>query len=172
MVIQIPGEILQHVPLLRWKLFESYQHRVARAVYSSDPTAVFIWRDTFSSQVGELDLHHLQLIQIANAIMNQLQEPANKDSLAGNFDALADCARNHFVEEEKLMFHHEYTNAKAHAKKHICLLAQLTELQQQTHRGDFPDKASFQHFFESWLVRHVLKEDGKFGLFLRGRNLP
>lgn len=171
-VIQIPGEILQHVPLLRWKLFESYQHRVARAVYSNDPTAVFIWRDTFSSQVGELDLHHLQLIQIANAIMNQLQEPANKDSLAGNFDALADCARNHFVEEEKLMFHHEYTSAKVHAKKHICLLAQLTELQQRTHRGDFPDKASFQHFFESWLVRHVLKEDGKFGLFLRGRNLP
>ena len=171
LVIQIPGEILQHVPLLRWKLFESYQQRVARAIYSGDPAAVFIWRDTFSSQVDELDVHHQQLIQIANTIMNQLQETANKDSLTGNFDALADCARNHFVKEERLMSHHDYTSANTHAQKHTCLLAQLTELQQRTHRGDIPDKASFQHFFESWLVRHVLKEDGKFGLFLRGRDL-
>ena len=170
-VLQISGEILQHVPLLRWKLLESYQRRAARVVYSGDPAAAFIWRDTFSVQVAAIDTDHRRLIAIANAIMNDLHAKAGRDLLAGDFDSLADFTRDHFAAEEKKMAQLDYPGMQTHARKHSDMFNQVTEFKQRVLAGDPPDKASFLHFFETWLVRHILNEDHKYGAFLNARGV-
>jgi hypothetical protein len=37
--------------------------------------------------------------------------------------------------------------------------------------GELPDKADFARFFESWLVRHILDEDRRYGAFLNARGV-
>ena len=37
--------------------------------------------------------------------------------------------------------------------------------------GDVPDRAGFLHFFESWLVHHILNEDRKYGEFLNAKGV-
>ena len=170
-VIQIPGAVLQDVPILRWKLLESYQQRVARVVYSGDPAAVFIWRDAFSIGVSEVDLGHQRLVAIANEIMAHLEDNADRDVLVKCFGALEDFTRNHFIAEEKNMVLQGYPGASAHRKKHAELQSQVCDYKQAALGSGTPDKAGFQYFFESWLARHILREDQKYGAFLNGKGV-
>jgi hemerythrin len=170
-VCQIPGGIVEDIPILRWKLFEAYQQRVARVVHRGDKTGFFIWRDAFSINVAHMDSHHKRLIGIGNAIIEHLREDADHDSLIKAFDALVDYTRYHFSAEEKLMALYGYPKAENHGKRHEDLVLQVVEFRKQVLFGDVPEKARFRHFFKSWLVRHILEEDRKYGAFLNAKGV-
>jgi len=170
-VIQIPGELLENVPILRWKLLESYQQRVKQVIYNGDPTQVIVWRNSFSIQVADMDNHHKRLIEIANAILDQLHIATNFDSLAMSFEALVSFSQYHFTAEEKLMDIYNYPGTDTHSKKHSDLFIQLAEYKEQVLGGNLPDKASFMSFFNSWLVSHVFDEDCKYGAFLNDKGV-
>lgn len=170
-VIQIPGALLEGVPVLRWKLFESYQQRVAQVLYESGNSNIFAWRDTFSINVAQMDNHHKRLIEIANSIMEHLQQASDHESLIKAYDALVDYTHYHFAAEEKLMTLYGYPGAETHRKKHINLFTQVAEYKERILGGDMPDKASFRLFFEAWLVRHIFNEDRKYGEFLNARGV-
>lgn len=170
-VIQIPGELLENVPILRWKLLESYQQRVKQVIYSGDPTRVIVWRDSFSIHIADMDNHHKRLIEIANAIVDQLHINSGVDSLAKSFDALVNFTEYHFAAEEKLMGLYNYPDTGTHSKKHSDLFIQLAEFKEQVLGGNLPEKTSFMSFFESWMVRHIFDEDCKYGAFLNGKGV-
>lgn len=170
-VFQIPGETLEGVPIVRWKLFESYQQRVARVVYSGDESEVFVWRDTFSINVAQMDGHHKRLIEIANAIVEHLHGDVGRGALPNALDALVDYTHYHFAAEEKLMAIYGYPIAEGHCRKHVDLMLQVAEFRERVLGGDVPDRASFLHFFKSWLVRHILDEDRKYGAFLNAKGV-
>jgi hemerythrin len=170
-VIQIPGELLAGVPIVRWKLFERYQQRVARIIYDGDRSGNFTWRDSFSIEVAQMDSHHKRLIEIGNAIMEHLHGEADRGSLAKAFAALVDYTHYHFSAEEQLMALYDYPGAQGHRNEHRDLALQVAEYQQRVLGGDVPDKAGFLRFFESWVVRHILSEDRKYGAFLNAKGV-
>ena len=169
--IQIPGNLLNDVPILRWKLFEKYQQRVARVIYGGEQIEVFTWRDTFSVQVAEMDHHHKHLIEIANAVVEHVHHDAERSALVKALDALVDYTHYHFAAEEKLMMLYDYPGAEAHAKKHGELFLQVAEYRDRVFGGDAPDRASFLHFFQSWLMRHILDEDRRYGAYLNAKGV-
>ena len=170
-VIQIPGELLTDVPVLRWKLFESYQQRVARVVHDGDRAGGFIWRDEFSIQVTQMDSHHKRLIEIANAILEHLQGEDDRQALVAAMDALVEYAQYHFAAEEKLMALYCYPGAAGHCSEHQDLFLQVAEYRDRVFAGEIPGRAGFLHFFESWMVRHILNEDRKYGAFLNAKGV-
>lgn len=170
-VIQIPGALLEDVPVLRWKLFESYQQRVGQVLYDSDDSSVFVWRDTFSINIAKMDSHHKHLIEIGNSIMENLQQASDRESLIKACEALVDYTHYHFAAEEKLMTLYGYPGAETHSKKHNDLSNQVAEYKERILGGDMPDKASFRVFFEAWLVRHIFNEDRKYGEFLNAKGV-
>ena len=170
-VVQISGELLQDVPILRWKLFESYQQRVARVIHGGNQTQRFIWRDAFSIQVAHMDQQHKRLIEIANAIAEHLHPDADRASLAQALNALVAYAHYHFATEEKLMALYHYPEAAGHCRTHGELLVQVNDYQERVLGGAVPDNASFLQFFESWLVHHILEEDRKYGAFLNAKGV-
>ena len=170
-VVQIPGTLLENIPILRWKLFEKYQQRMVHVVHGGDQMDAFIWRDTFSIQLAKMDNHHKRLFEIANAIIEHLKANADHASLVKAFDALVDYTHYHFSAEEKLMALYDYPGTNGHCKKHGKLALQVAEYRQEVIGGKVPDKASFLHFFESWMVRHILDEDRKYGAFLNTKDV-
>ncbi len=170
-VIQIPGEMLTDVPVLRWKLFESYQRRAARIVHGGASAGRFIWRDSFSIQVAQMDSHHKRLTEIASAIIEHLQGEGDRDALATAFNALVEYAQYHFAAEEKLMVLYDYPGTRGHCSEHRELSLRVAKYRERVLAGDVPDKAGFLHFFESWMVRHILSEDRKYGAFLNAKGV-
>lgn len=170
-VVQIPGEILADVPILRWKLIENYQQSAAHVVRDGDRAGAFVWRDTFSIHVAQMDDDHKRLVEIANAIVEHLRQDADRSSLARVFDALVDYTQNHFEAEERLLLLYGYPAAEGHCRIHRDLRRQVDEYVERVLGGDVPNKAGFVQFFESWMVRHILNEDRKYGAFLNAKGV-
>ena len=170
-VVQIPGKVLVDVPVVRWKLFDSYQRRMARIIHGGDSTESFTWLESFSIEVAQMDSHHKRLIEIANAIMEYLQGDVSRDPLNKALDALVNYTHYHFAAEEKLMTLYDYPGAQGHCNEHRKLILQVTEYRERVLGGDLPDKAGFLHFFESWMVGHILNEDRKYGAFLNAKGV-
>lgn len=170
-VVQIPGHILTDVPMIRWKIFENFQQRAAHLVHGDSQAEVFSWDGSFSVHVAEMDDHHKQLIEIANTIVEHLQNNSTRDSLANAFDALVDYTRYHFAAEEKLMALYHYPDTDQHAKRHKELIHHVVEYMEKILDGNIPDKAAFISFMENWLVRHLLDEDRKYGAFLNNKGV-
>jgi hemerythrin len=170
-VVQIPGELIEDVPLLRWKIFETHQQRAARIVGGDDPTETFAWRDSFSIHVAQMDAHHKRLIEIANKAMEHLYNNSEPESIANAFDALVDYTRYHFDTEEKLLALYSYPDTERQSQKHLEMIRQVIEYKERVLGGNAPNKADFLNFIENWLVRHVLDEDRKYGEFLNAKGV-
>lgn len=170
-VVQIPGKLIEDVPILRWKLLENHQQRIVRSAPSVTPASKVIWDDTISIHVARMDRHHLKLVEIANAVIENLPRDGNRKSLLSVFDALIDYARYHFEAEEKLMASYAYPGLEMHRVKHRDLLLQVSKLRDQITAGKVPNQAEFQGYFESWLISHIREDDRKYGAFLNSKGL-
>ena len=170
-VIQIPGKLIEDVPILRWKLLENHQQRSVRVSHDNRPTSKLVWTDAISIHVARMDKHHMKLIEIANAIIENLPRGGNLKSLASVFDALVDYARYHFDAEEELMASYGYPGFEEHRRKHLELLRQVAEYRDRIIPGKVPDQSAFQAFFESWLLRHIREDDHLYGVFLNSKGL-
>jgi len=170
--VQIHGDIFRNVPILRWKILESYQQRAARIVYNNEQAdGLFAWNDTFSIHIAQFDAHHKRLIEIANTISQHLQMGSDHETLANALEALVDYTRYHFAAEEKLMGIYRFPDTDAHSKRHIELTQEVIEYRDRVLGGDVPDRASFMNFMEHWLVSHLLDEDRKYGVFLNDKGV-
>ena len=168
--VQIDGDLLKNVPIIRWKILESYQHKVASVVHSGEANG-FVWSDSVAINVAEFDGHHRRLLEIANTIGQHLENMTERDSLAGALGALVEYTRYHFVAEEKLMELYSYPELVLHAKKHSELTVQVSEYVDRLLSGDVPDKPSYMNFMEHWVIRHILEEDRKYGAFLNEKGV-
>ncbi|MDD5285078.1 MAG: bacteriohemerythrin [Desulfuromonadaceae bacterium] len=164
--VQIHGDLLVNIPILRWKILENYQQRAARIVCREDQSESFTWSDACSIQVAEFDGHHQRLFDIANTIAKHLHNGSERKSLANAFESLVEYTHYHFSAEEKLMEFYGYPETDGHTRKHKDLICQVLEYRDQVLANDLPAKAGFTNFMEHWLVRHVLEEDRKYGAFL------
>lgn len=169
--VQIPGALLEGVPILRWKIFETHQQGAVRAIHSDDQTETFVWRDSFSIHVAQMDAHHKRLFEIANRIMEHLHNNSGRESLSNAFDALVDYTRYHFAAEEKLMALYGYAGADGHERRHTELIDQVAEYRERVLGDDMSARNGFPNFMEHWLVRHLLDEDRKYGAFLNDKGV-
>jgi len=165
-VIQISGELLGDVPILRWKFLEKYQQRAARLARLGGHKELYFWDDSFSIHVARMDDHHKRLFEIADAITEHLHNSSERESLSSAFDALVDYTRYHFEAEERLMVLCSYPHADEHSKRHEELIQQVVEYKEQALGGDLPGKVSFLKFMDRWMIRHILTDDRQYGEFL------
>lgn len=170
-VVQIPGNLMENVPILRWKIFEEHQQRAARIVRGEGEEATFIWQDSFAIHVARMDGHHKKLFEIADTILAHLLGGSDIGSLANAFEALVDYTRYHFVAEEKLMQLYHYPRVLQHSKMHTELISQLVEYKGNIFNGNVPDRAGFLGFMDRWMIRHIFDEDRKYGVFLNQKGV-
>jgi len=166
LAIRIPGSLIEDVPILRWKLLENHQLRSARRIHDDHPAGRMVWNDSVSIHVARMDRHHAKLLEIANAIIENLPGEGDRKALASLFDALLDYTSYHFDAEEKLMTSYGYPGFEKHRRKHRKLLRRVRDYRVRVDSGDVPDKIGFQNFFETWLIPHILEEDQPYGEFL------
>jgi hemerythrin len=169
--VQIPGELLQDVPILRLKIFEHHQQRAAHVLHEDGQTEAFIWRDAYFIKVAQMDGHHKRLFEIADTIMEHLHHLSEPESISRAIDALVNYTHYHFAAEEKLMALYRYPRADLHKNMHIELIRQVVEYKEHILGGKRPNKAEFLNFMDNWMVRHILNEDRKYGAFLNDKGV-
>jgi hemerythrin len=171
-VVQISGDLLADVPIVRWKLFEGWQKKTKQAAHRLSHKGSFItWRDTFSVRIAHMDMHHKRLIAIGNAVLENLRTDKRGGALVKAFDSLSDYVRYHFDAEEELLHLYAYPGIDSHKERHLELGQQVEKMRQRVLKGERPSEEEFKHLFESWIIHHVLGEDKAYGAYLNSKGI-
>ncbi|MDD5249820.1 MAG: ATP-binding protein [Rhodocyclaceae bacterium] len=121
----------------------------------------FVWDQRFVTGLEKVDAQHRHLVDIVNLVGDILMaRHSSEDDLQAIFTQLAEYARFHFGEEERLM--DEVGIAAPHSKRHREHHAQFIEQVVQMWRGraTMSNPAEVLHgFLASWLSFHILDED-------------
>ncbi|WP_130470572.1 bacteriohemerythrin [Candidatus Magnetaquicoccus inordinatus] len=168
---QIPGELLQEIPIVRWKLFEGYQKRALQVIHGTGEVGNFKWNNAFNVQIAEMDIHHKKLLEIANGIMEIVHANQGWGPLEKAFSSLVQYTEYHFSAEERLLQRYGYPGLEQHQKKHRLLVEQVHRYREQIKEHQGSAQIDFSQFFNQWIVRHVLNEDRSYSQFLNDKGV-
>lgn len=171
-VVQVSGDLLADVPIVRWKLFETWQRRTKHAARMLSHKGSFIsWRDSFSVRVANMDMHHKRLIEIGNAVLENLRTDRRGTALVKSVEALADYVGYHFAAEEELLTLYGFPGLAAHKERHDDLKQQVERMLKSVQAGERASEAEFKRLFEAWIIHHILGEDKAYGAFLNAKGI-
>ncbi len=122
----------------------------------------FVWDQHFTTGLERVDKQHHRLVDLINRLGESLiAENATDDAaLRSVFDQLADYARYHFSEEERLMLDWGVASRHRapHQKHHAQFVEQLSSMWNS--RGTMSNPGEVLHgFLCAWLGFHILGED-------------
>ncbi|MBF0425137.1 MAG: bacteriohemerythrin [Magnetococcales bacterium] len=169
---EIPWELLRHVPIVQWKVFETNEKRKEMLLHGEvnahDP---FRWHDAFSVDVRDLDIHHQKMFQMGAKLHTALESAAPASILREVALFLKGYAEFHFQSEEKLLFARNYPGAESHRRLHRELIATLQEMLDKMTCEEWKNGEELSRFFQGWLIDHILVEDRKYAEFLATHTL-
>ncbi len=121
----------------------------------------FVWDQRFVTGLEKVDAQHRRLVDIVNLVGDILTaQHASEDDLQTIFRQLADYARFHFADEEKLMDAAgvDPRHSTRHKEHHAQFIAQVVQMWRA--RATMSNPAEVLHgFLASWLSFHILDED-------------
>jgi diguanylate cyclase (GGDEF)-like protein/hemerythrin-like metal-binding protein len=122
----------------------------------------FVWDSNFETGLQGVDRQHRRLVELINALGESLVAGgvASAEGLRTTFDQLADYAKQHFADEERMMreLGVDPRHCEPHKRHHAEFSAQLAST--WSSRGALADPAEALHqFLRSWLGFHILGED-------------
>jgi len=121
----------------------------------------FVWNQRFVTGLDKVDEQHHHLVDVVNLVGDMLvAEHSSEDDLQTIFKQLAEYARFHFAEEERLMDEVgiDPRHNKAHREHHAQFIEQVVQMWRS--RATMGNPSEVLHgFLSSWLTFHILDED-------------
>jgi hemerythrin-like metal-binding protein len=122
----------------------------------------FVWDQRFATGIEIVDQQHHHLVDIVNEVGDLLLkgDQVSEGKLQIYFKQLADYARQHFADEERLMRETglDSRHVKGHTDHHHQFVQQVASMWRG--RGSMKNPAEVVHgFLTAWLTFHILGED-------------
>ena len=121
----------------------------------------FVWDRRFATGLETVDSQHRHLVDIVNLVGDMLAaEHSSAEDIEAIFRQLADYARFHFAEEERLMDETgvDPRHCVRHKEHHAQFIQQVVQMWRA--RPAMSNPAEVLHgFLASWLSFHILDED-------------
>ncbi|MBF0448972.1 MAG: bacteriohemerythrin [Magnetococcales bacterium] len=164
---KIPHESIRNVPIIRWKLLESYNKK-SREWFESvaGKDYLFQWNEEYSIEIEEMDDQHKRMFEMAHKV---LQAFSLGDQTVGEraLSLLVDFTQQHFEQEEALLDEYGFPEAKQHKKNHKRLLGKIKQIQKEMAGRGKRGHINLEKVMKEWVLIHILTEDRKFGQFVR-----
>ena len=169
----IPAPLLADIPVVRWKLFETYRRRM-EAVFDPRMTGLglFSWRDEYALGVADVDREHKQLFGAAEKVHELLLHCAGPVAVEKGINDLICVAANHFRSEESQLKRAGYPDLAQHRELHRELLREIHHKQSRIRDNNLNVDIEFLAFIKTWLLDHTLTADREFAPFLGSAGEP
>lgn len=117
--------------------------------------------------IEEMDNQHLMLLEVADHFKCLSdEEDVAKEQLEITLNAIIEYARYHLASEEEYLKSIEYPDLREHIKLHHKLVAKLRGHLGKFREGELTASQLF-NFMEEWVIQHIIKEDSRYGAFVR-----
>jgi hemerythrin len=127
------------------------------------------WKNDYSVNVQEIDEQHKRLIAIINRLADAMSIGKGRDVLDAVMAEMMDYTEYHFEAEEHLLLHHGYSETDEHKKAHAELVVRAKEIKDAAEQGGRKSSVDVMLFLSTWLDKHILQEDRRFGAYLKGK---
>lgn len=171
-VYNIKEQILSAIPIIHWKLFETYERRI-RKILSPELVSIpiFQWREEYNTHIKEMDEDHRELFETANRLYEEILSGRNQSVLEDTLKFLIRYTEEHFTQEEKLMEDYDFPEYEAHIKQHVRLIQEVQELQRKYAAGEIRMDMSIVNLLKDWIINHIFTEDRKYGPYLNDKGV-
>jgi hemerythrin len=172
LIYRFSRKVLLDIPIVRWKLFETYERRMEMMFDSglvSRP--IFQWRDEYRTNVREMDEHHRELFQTANRLDQAFATGEDRAIIQQTLDFLIQYAATHFTAEQSLMSEHGFPEGERHRKQHEKFMNEVLAMRSRAEAEAMQANIELVSFFKDWIINHILTEDRKYGPFLNERGI-
>lgn len=164
----IPGEVLENVPIIRWKLMEAYETRLDKSVTFEDMNNALGWLPEFATGHEGIDEDHKELFRKATALYKSLFDPGRNAHAEDLFGELLRITQTHFEAEEKLMRDFSFPALASHAERHRHILKTMSDFFAHYQRVGHTSQREISTFIKDSVMTHILSEDRKLGTYLKG----
>ncbi|MDR1228685.1 MAG: bacteriohemerythrin [Azoarcus sp.] len=123
------------------------------------------WSDEYSVGIPEIDEQHKMLFDLIDKIHVAIFEHKGTSACVSVLDELVDYTRIHFALEQSLMHMGGYPEYEEHCILHRELVAEVEAMQSKIHSGSAAISFELLHFLRTWLSKHILGEDKRYGEF-------
>ncbi|PVV19238.1 MAG: hypothetical protein B6D79_15345 [gamma proteobacterium symbiont of Ctena orbiculata] len=136
-----------------------------------DKNAAFVWDNSYTVGIAEIDRQHKALMDMANELKFELDGKRSIKTARRILKGLIDYTATHFSYEEQLMDQTNYNESKQHKKLHRKLVDDVMEYNERIEQGDEKVLGELMVFIKGWLIEHIQKTDKKFGSHLQKTGL-
>ena len=147
----IPGEAVADIPVVQWKLMETYERRLKS--YSAEIR--FQWDDSYAVGVPEIDDQHRRIFEAVGGLEAQTGE----DGMEARVERLVSLVREHLEAEERHDTDRRLDGAES-ARFHGEFLRKIEGLRRYLTIAPGEALHTMVENVKDWVVDHVLLEHG------------
>ena len=130
----------------------------------------FEWSDSYSVGVKELDDQHMQILALANNVIQAVEENKDRAEIIDIFSKIKALTTKHFHKEEELMRNTGFPDLEGHTKEHEVLMEQAKQYSRHLELGEI-NGSIFAMFLVGWVLIHIKKEDKKYTTHLNAHGI-
>ncbi len=120
------------------------------------------WRNEFETGVSEVDHEHKELVDIINALHEQIGAGAPRETVSAFLGEVFAKISAHFALEETVMRKHDYDEYADHKADHEKLLDDLRDIMDDFESGNDEDyKTALGGAVRDWFVNHFKTKDAR-----------
>ncbi len=132
---------------------------------------LFVWDDTFSVGIEEIDRQHRVLINMINEVNYNAKTNNNRHLIGRILQGLVDYTGSHFGYEEGLLERNDYDDLVNHKEKHKKLIAQIIDLQDRFNLQEEGIVDELLVFLSNWLSEHIKGTDKQYAIVLTAKGV-
>ncbi|MDR1854279.1 MAG: bacteriohemerythrin [Azoarcus sp.] len=129
------------------------------------------WSDAFVLGIDSIDKQHRWLVDATNRLYDEIESRnPDREVVKGILEGLVDYTVNHFIVEEDLFNRLGYPEEKEHRARHDEFARHALELLLKFEKGESVSDEMLS-FLQSWLIKHIMKEDKAYVPFLQEKGI-
>ncbi|HVO39588.1 MAG TPA: hemerythrin domain-containing protein [Spirochaetia bacterium] len=161
-VYAIPGKALEDIPIVQWKLMETYERRLK----NFRAEVRFEWNDAYGVGIPDLDGQHRELFEMIDGISG-IAEGRRSDGMEGLLDRFLVAARAHLQYEETLLSRQPGANFEAVVNGNGEFLRKLEGVKKYLEKAPADALQTTIEFLKDWVLDHSLLENLRFKSTMR-----
>ena len=130
--------------------------------------AIIQWDPRLETGQPEIDDQHRKILENLRGLQAAMKAGKGKQELDDAFYFLKAYFSHHLAAEEALMASHRLAGMTRHKEDHQMLKIHLQDLSRKYGRGEADLALDLIHFLEDYFVEHIMTEDLKLAMALRG----
>ncbi len=160
----VPGEVLREIPIVQWKLMETFRKRLSWF----RTHAKLEWTEDYALG-ARADDRQKRLFEVVRDLADCLEQPGKPRTCRELQSEVEKEGSRLFAEQESLMKKRRFPEFDHHREEHVKMLAQIRRLDDEKRLLAETNHHSVREFLKDWMLTHTVLEDRKLKAFLAAK---